>query len=41
MDIRTRRFDNVGETLQSAILSNGLRVCVIPKKGFSSYFACF
>ena len=41
MDIRTKRFENVGETLQSAVLSNGLRVRVIPKKGFSSYFACF
>ena len=41
MDIRTKRFENVGETLQSATLPNGLRVRVIPKKGFSSYFACF
>lgn len=41
MEIRTRRYEAVGETLQSATLSNGLRVCVIPKKGFSSYFACF
>ena len=41
MEILTKRFESVGETLQSATLPNGLRVCVIPKKGFSSYFACF
>ena len=41
MEILTRRYDAVGETLQSAVLPNGLRVFVIPKKGFSSYFACF
>ena len=36
MEILTKRFDNVGETLQTAVLDNGLRVCVVPKKGFSS-----
>ena len=41
MEIRTKRFDNVGETLQMAVLDNGLHVCVVPKKGFSSFFACF
>ena len=41
MEIRTKRYDTLGETLQTAVLDNGLRVCVIPKKGFSSYFACF
>ena len=41
MEILTKRYESVGETLQSATLPNGLRVCVIPKKGFSSYFACF
>ncbi|MBR0040808.1 MAG: insulinase family protein [Oscillospiraceae bacterium] len=41
MDIQTIRHESVGETLQSASLSNGLRVRVVPKKGFSSYFACF
>ena len=41
MEILTKRFETVGETLQSAVLANGLRVRVIPKKGFSSYFACF
>ena len=41
MEIRTKRFDNVGETLQTAVLDNGLHVCVVPKKGFSSFFACF
>ena len=41
MDIQTIRHESVGETLQSVTLSNGLRVRVVPKKGFSSYFACF
>ena len=41
MEIRTKRFENVGETLQTAVLENGLHVCVVPKKGFSSFFACF
>ena len=41
MEILTKRYDSVGETLQSAVLPNGLRVRVIPKKGFSSCFACF
>ena len=41
MEILTKRFDNIGETLQTAVLPNGLRVCVVPKKGFSGYFACF
>ena len=41
MEILTKRFDAVGEVLQSAVLPNGLKVLVVPKKGFSSYFACF
>ena len=41
MEILTKRYKSVGETLCSAVLENGLHVCVIPKKGFSSYFACF
>ena len=41
MEILTKRYDAVGEVLQSAALSNGLRVRVVPKKGFSGYFACF
>ena len=41
MEILTKRYDGVGETLHSAVLPNGLRVRVIPKKGFSSCFACF
>ena len=41
MEILTRRFENVGETLQTAVLDNGLHICVVPKKGFSSFFACF
>ena len=41
MEILTKRFENVGETLQTAVLDNGLHICVVPKKGFSSFFACF
>ncbi len=41
MEIRSKRYESVGETLQSATLENGLRIYVIPKKGFSSFFACF
>ena len=41
MEILTKRYDAAGEVLQSAVLDNGLRVFVVPKKGFSSYFACF
>jgi len=41
MEIQTRRFDLVGETVESARLENGLKVVVVPKKGFSGYAACF
>ena len=41
MEIRKQTYNELGETLYSAVLENGLRVLVIPKKGFSSYFACF
>ena len=35
------RFDNIGETLCSAQLDNGLRIRVIPKPGFSAAYAVF
>ena len=35
------RFDNIGETLYSAQLDNGLRLRVIPKPGFSAAYAVF
>lgn len=41
MEIRKLTYNDLGEQLCSAQLPNGLRVRVIPKKGFSSYFACF
>ncbi len=41
MEIRKQAYNELGEQLCSAVLSNGLRVRVIPKKGFSSFFACF
>ena len=41
MEIQRKHYESVGETLLRARLENGLRVCVIPKKGFSSFFACF
>ena len=41
MEIRKLRYNELGEELCAAVLPNGLRVRVIPKKGFSSYFACF
>ena len=34
-------YSNIGETLYSAELKNGLRLFVIPKKGFQSCFAVF
>ena len=41
MEIRKQAYNELGETLYSAVLENGLRVRVIPKKDFSSFFACF
>ena len=41
MEIRTKAYKELGEIQQSAVLPNGLRVVVVPKKGFSGYFACF
>ena len=41
MTMRKTEFNNIGETLYTGELSNGLRVCVLPKKGFRGYFAAF
>ena len=41
MEIRKQTYNELGETLCSAELANGLRVRVVPKKGFSGFFACF
>ena len=41
MTMRRTEFNNIGETLYTGELSNGLRVCVLPKKGFRGYFAAF
>ena len=41
MTMRTRSFDNLGETLCEAVLPNGLRVAVIPKPDFASSYAVF
>lgn len=34
-------YPGIGETLYSAVLDNGLEVRVVPKKGFSTYYAAF
>jgi predicted Zn-dependent peptidase len=39
--METKRFENIGETLYSAALPNGLRLRVIPKSGYSTSFAAF
>lgn len=36
-----QRFDNIGETLWSGELPNGLRIRVIPKPGFSTFYAVY
>ncbi len=36
-----REYPNIGETLYSAVLSNGLRLNVVPKAGFSTRYAAF
>ncbi len=41
MTMRTRRFDNLGETLCEAVLPNGLRLAVLPKPDFASCYAAF
>ena len=39
--MRKTEYANIGETLYTDTLPNGLRLCVVPKKGFRSYFAAF
>lgn len=36
-----REYPNIGETLYSSLLPNGLRLNVVPKKGFSTRYAVF
>ena len=36
-----REYPNIGETLYSSVLPNGLRLNVVPKKGFSTRYAVF
>lgn len=36
-----REFKNIGETLYTSTLKNGLRICVVPKPGFNSFYAVF
>lgn len=37
--MKKRSFEAIGETLYEGTLDNGLRVCVVPKKGFRSCYA--
>ncbi len=39
--MRKTEYPNIGETLYTDTLPNGLRLCVVPKKGFRSFFAAF
>lgn len=39
--MRQRKFEAIGETLFEETLPNGLRLCVVPKKGFRSSYAVF
>ena len=39
--MRKTEYANIGETLYTDELANGLRLCVVPKKGFRSFFAAF
>jgi len=39
--MQSRDFPNIGEKLYSCTLKNGLRIAVIPKKGFSGFYAVF
>lgn len=37
--MKKRSFEQIGESLFEETLPSGLRVCVVPKKGFRSYYA--
>ena len=39
--MRRRNFEHIGELLYEERLPNGLRLCVVPKKGFRSSYALF
>lgn len=39
--MKKRNFEHIGESLYEATLPNGLRLCVVPKKGFRSNYAVF
>ena len=39
MTMQCKRYENIGEDVWSSQLENGLRICVVPKKGFSGYYA--
>ena len=41
MQITRKEYQSVGETLYSGELENGLRIFVVPKKGFNSFYAVF
>ena len=41
MKMTKTEYSNIGEVLYTAELPNGLRICVVPKPGFSSYYAVF
>lgn len=36
-----KEYANIGETLYEGVLPNGLKVQVVPKEGYSSYYAVF
>ena len=41
MGLLRTEYGNIGETLYSGTLGNGLRVCVLPRPGFLKKYAFF
>ena len=41
MIFEEKRYERLGERLLRATAPNGLRLAIVPKKGFSGFFACF
>ena len=41
MPMKKTEYRSIGETLYSGELENGLKIFVIPKKGFNSFYAVF
>lgn len=39
--MQKKNYENIGECIYEGTLENGLRIRVIPKKGFSSFYAAF